>query len=131
MLLVKLDFLSYWRIKKHFKIFLKYIYFFFYLLQSLSLNIWFNFYKSFEKKKIFTFVKSPKCYKRGKRLYKFSFYKYSISANINKLIVLKKDLFLFFIFFKQFFIKLSTLYFFQHRLQMQIHANLIFLDFLC
>jgi hypothetical protein len=131
MLIINSEFLSYWRIKKHFVMFLKYIYYFFYLFQTLIPNCQVNFYKSKEIKKIFTFVKSPKCYKRGKRLFKFNYYKYGINFKITNFLLTKHVVILTFLFFKNFLQKLSTLYFFQYKTIMSITTNLEFLEFLC
>lgn len=131
MLIIKTNFLSYWNIHQHFKFFLKYIYYFFYLLKTLTLNLKFNLTRFKELKKIFTFVKSPKCYKRGKRLYKFSYFKYQCKITINSYTIEQINLFLTFFFFKQIVSKLSTTYFFQYKTSIKLITILNFLDVLC
>lgn len=96
--LIKLNYITYYKINKKQKIYN--IFYYMYIYKKYN-KLLYNYFKLPSKKKYFTLIKSPKCFKIGKFLINYKYFNFFLLLNLKKNILYLNKLLLYFYYLKK------------------------------
>lgn len=118
--LIKLNYISYYKINENQKI--NYIFFYLYILKKYNKMI-FTCFNLPAKKKYFCLIKSPKCYKTGKLLIKYKYFKFFFLLILKKKILKLNNCLSYFLYIKKKYIVYQTIFSKNTKLTVNLHIE--------